>query len=227
MSSQLLRGPGSTPRYLESTMSKTTHVTPAFLLLTLAFATAPISAQSAAHLGHVGESWGDTPENVGLLVAAQQEAEVAEAHAGYAAGSEDLARVKGHIGHVMHAIDPTSTEGGPGKGYGLIKAADGTVRHITMAGEADDASENAARHAPHVAQAATNASGWATQVMELAQAVQASNDLAEAQALAGQIHELTAAILNGVDANGDGRIGWQEGEGGIAQATQHFGFIGG
>ena len=36
---------------------------------------------------------------------------------------------------------------------------------------------------------------------------------------------LTDAILNGTDANEDGRVGWQEGEGGLAQATTHMGLI--
>ena len=36
---------------------------------------------------------------------------------------------------------------------------------------------------------------------------------------------LTDAIVNGVDADGDGRVGWQEGEGGLAQATQHLGLL--
>jgi hypothetical protein len=31
--------------------------------------------------------------------------------------------------------------------------------------------------------------------------------------------------LNGRDANGDGKISWQEGEGGIAQMKQHLGFV--
>lgn len=38
-------------------------------------------------------------------------------------------------------------------------------------------------------------------------------------------HVLTLTILNGTDANGDGTIGWQLGEGGLAQAEQHRGFM--
>ena len=45
---------------------------------------------------------------------------------------------------------------------------------------------------------------------------------AEAAAAAAQkIAELTKQILEGTDANGDGRITWEAGEGGVAQAKQH------
>ena len=32
-------------------------------------------------------------------------------------------------------------------------------------------------------------------------------------------------IVEGFDANKDGTTGWQEGEGGLAQAGQHMGFM--
>jgi len=183
-------------------------------------------AQSTAHIGHVAESWQDTPDGVGLLSAAQMEAEVAEQHAGLAAESEDLARIKAHIGHVMHALDPASVDGGPGHGYGVIKAASGAARHIEMAGEADDATEAAQAHSGHVNVAASNVASWAEAALEMGQQLQATDDLGTAQELAGQIHEATRAMLDGIDANGDGTIGWQEGEGGLAQATTHLGLIG-
>ena len=105
------------------------------------------SAQSAAHrhIGHVADSWNDTPDSVGLLTAAQAEAEVAARHAGLAAAAEDLAGIQMHTAHVLHALD-ASSESGPGRGYGLIKAASGCASHIGMAGEADDASDAVKSH---------------------------------------------------------------------------------
>ena len=77
-------------------MSNTRLVTSAALAaLIVAAAAQTASAQSAAHrhIGHVADSWRDTPDQVGLLVAAQMEAEVAAQHAGLAAGSDDLAAI--------------------------------------------------------------------------------------------------------------------------------------
>ena len=194
--------------------------------IALALATSA-SAQSAAHrhIGHVGDSWGDTPDNVGLLVAARAEAEVAAQHATLAAGSDDLAGVQRHITHVLHAIDPSTSERGPGNGYGLINAASGAARHISMAGESDDASDGVKTHATHVSTSAQNVVTWAEAIVAKGAEVAAATDHAAAAALAGEIAEMTQAILSGTDADGNGRVSWGEGEGGIEQAEMHLGLM--
>lgn len=194
------------------------------LAMTLLAGLAPTaSAQSAAHrhVGHVAESWNDTPENVGLLAAAQAEAEVAAQHAKLAAEAEDLDGIKRHVLHVLHAVDAVA-ERGPGKGYGLVKAAQGVARHIGMAGESDDASDAVKAHSLHVKTAAENVAAWAQSIQEKAAEVEAATDMAGARALAEEIATMTEAIVSGMDADGNGRISWGEGEGGLAQAAQHL-----
>lgn len=187
-------------------------------------AAAPTSAQSAAHrhIGHVGDMFNGTPDNVGLLAAAQAEAEVAAAHAGYAAGSEDLAGIQRHIVHVLHAVDPSTSERGPGRGYGLARAASGCAGHIGMAGESDDASDAVKAHSTHVGTSCSNVAAWAESIAEKAAEVAAATDMAAAKALADEIAAMTDAILNGTDADGNGRVSWGEGEGGLAQAATHL-----
>ena len=204
---------------------------PRLLILTAvaaAFLSAPMaetaSAQSAAHrhIGHVADSWGDTPGNVGLLAAAQAEAEVAAQHAGLAAGSDDLAGIQRHTTHVLHAIDPSTSERGPGKGYGLVKAASGCAQHIGMAGESDDASGAVKAHSTHVGTSCRNVVTWAESIVEKAAAIAAATDMAAAKALADEIATMTQAILSGTDADGNGRVSWGEGEGGLEQAATHL-----
>ncbi len=187
-------------------------------------AAAPISAQSAAHrhIGHVGDMFNGTPDNVGLLAAAQAEAEVAAAHAGYAAGSEDLGGIQRHIVHVLHAVDPSTSERGPGRGYGLARAASGCAGHIGMAGESDDASDAVKAHSTHVGTSCSNVAAWAESIAEKAAEVAAATDMAAAKALADEIVAMLDAIVNGTDADGNGRVSWGEGEGGLAQAATHL-----
>lgn len=187
-------------------------------------AAAPISAQSAAHrhIGHVGDMFNGTPDNVGLLAAAQAEAEVAAAHAGYAAGSEDLGGIQRHIVHVLHAVDPSTSERGPGRGYGLARAASGCAGHIGMAGESDDASDAVKAHSTHVGTSCSNVAAWAESIAEKAAEVAAATDMAGAKALADEIVAMLDAIVNGTDADGNGRVSWGEGEGGLAQAATHL-----
>lgn len=170
------------------------------------------AAQSQVHMGHITESWGDTPGKVGLLTILEQEAKIAAQHAEYGKGNAAT-----HMPHVRHAIDAASEGGGPGKGYGVIKAALGVAAHMKFAAESPDASEGVKMHSVHVITSANNVAAWAKQVMEM------SKDTSSASM--AKIADMTKWIVEGHDANGDGKVGWQEGEGGIAQIKQHLGFI--
>lgn len=194
-----------------------------FAALALALAPAPASAQAGHdHVEHVSKSFGGTPDGAGLLATARAEAEIALQHARLAAGSEDLDAIKRHVGHVVHAVRPPEDGGGPGQGYGLLRAAEGVAAHIGMAAEAEGAADAIKTHSEHVATAARNVAMWAESVLEKAQDVESAMNAAEATALAEGIVATLEAVVNGKDADGDGRTGWGEGEGGLAQAEQHL-----
>lgn len=182
--------------------------------------------EAHAHMGHVVDAWQDTPEQMGLLPTAQAEAEIAAQHAGFAVSEpDDLDSIKTHVGHVMHAVDPSVEPEGPGLGYGVIKAADGTAQHVGFAAKSEGASDNVKLHAEHVATSAGNVVDWGGQAIELGEQVQAADSADAAYPLAQDIEGLTRAMLDGMDADGDGEITWQEGEGGLAQAAQHMQFM--
>ena len=179
--------------------------------------------ESHRHMGHVTMSWGDTPDNVGLLTILEEEAQIAAQHAGLAAQDlSDLSSMQTHTRHVRHAIDAASESGGPGKGYGIVKAAQGVSRHISLASNAGDASDNVKRHAEHVKSSAENVVKWGQEVMQLSEQVLSASAADQAAPSVQQIQELTQHIVNGTDADGDGRVSWQAGEGGVAQAKQHM-----
>ncbi len=183
-------------------------------------------AQAAhAHMGHVADGWRDTPDEVGLLPAAVVEAEIAARHAGLAAGSGSLGAIQAHIGHVLHALDPSLAESGPGKGYGVVKAATGAATHIGLAANSGDASDNVKTHASHVETSANNVVEWSIRVIELCAELKASEDQAAAAELANEIHAMVQAMVSGRDADGNGRISWGEGEGGLEQASFHMGLM--
>ena len=183
-----------------------------------------------AHIRHVADGWKDTPGGVGLGVAMEEEAKIAAQHAGFAAKKPtDLAWMQTHIRHVRHAIDITTEKSGPGKGYGVIKAARGVVAHIGFAAKSSDASAGVKLHANHVATAARNVIGWSNRIIILSDNVLAAKnkpkDVKKAANWVKRIHETTQQILAGFDQDGNGKISWQSGEGGIAQAKQHMGFM--
>jgi hypothetical protein len=174
------------------------------------------------HIGHVVNGFSDTPNGMGLLPVALAEAKTAAQHAALAARNPtSLDAMKLHAGHIINAIDPTIVTTGPGLGYGLKKAALGVAMHIDLAAKTAGASPNVVMHASHVATSARNTVVRADQVLVLAKQVQASTSAADAALLINQLVSLTSQLTAGADANGDGKIGWQENEGGLQQAQEH------
>ena len=161
---------------------------------------------SHAHMGHVTTAWNDTPDGQGLLPTAIAEAKIAAQHAAFAIQKpSDLAWMKLHAAHVLNAVDATLQAKGPGLGYGGVKAA--------------------RAHARHVATAAQNTLARAAEIAALCQKVSTADNAEQAAALMQQVATLGNQLLAGVDANGDGAISWEQGEGGLNIANQHMGFM--
>jgi hypothetical protein len=201
----------------------------ALVALTIAAGSlAAVLAQPAnpvhAHIGHVMTAFNDTPKGQGLLQTAEAEAQIIAQHAALAARSTaDLDAMKLHARHVMHAIDPTLTENkGPGLGYGLKKAVAAATYHIETAAKESDASQNVKTHAAHVVASTTNTTRRADELIDLAQRLRNASTASDASALVGQLNAVAAALIPGVDANKDGRVGWESGEGGLQQAHMHM-----
>lgn len=197
-------------------------------LTALSLAAVPALAQNPVHthIGHAADGFRNTPDGMGLLPTAVAEAETAHQHATLAGRDpSSLEAMQRHMAHVIHALDPSKVTSGPGAGYGVIAAAEGAARHTELAAAAEGASDGVKTHAVHVATAATQAATNAKAAVALAERIQRATDATAAAQLLTELTALTDAIVNGVDANADGRVGWQEGEGGLAQASTHMGLL--
>jgi uncharacterized protein DUF4168 len=174
------------------------------------------------HIGHVVNGFSDTPNGQGLLPTAMAEARIAIQHAGLAARNpSSLDAMKLHAGHVINALDPTVVATGPGLGYGVKKAAMGVATHIELAAKAQGASPNVVSHSVHIATSARNTVQRADQIVALAKQIQAATSATDAAALVSQMVSQCDQLMAGADANGDGRITWEAGEGGLQQVQQH------
>jgi hypothetical protein len=186
----------------------------------------PAANPAQTHIGHVMTAWKDTPNMTGFLPAAVADAKVAATHAALAAKSPDnLDAMKMHAGHVLNALDPTLEAKGPGSGYGVKKAAAGALNHVGLAAKSEGASANVKTHSTHVSASLENVGKWTDDAIATAQKIRASTSAADAAKLVTDLVAQTNAIVNGMDANKDGNIGWQTGEGGLAQAQTHMGLM--
>ena len=180
------------------------------------------AGQVGVHIGHVVNSAPDTPKKESYIAIANAEAKTASTHATLGArNATNLDAMKLHAGHVLNALDPSLMPMGPGAGYGLKKAAAGIAAHINMAAEAPGASANVKVHANHISTSAKNTSARVDEAIALCQKIQASTSASDAAALMNQLVSVTSQFYPGFDSNGDGRIGWQEKEGGIQQIEEH------
>jgi len=178
---------------------------------------------SHSHIGHVADAFRGTPDGMGLLPTAMAEAQVVVQHVGFAARDlTDLDAMKRHMGHVLNALNPAEVEDGPGLGYGVLPAINGAVRHIELAAASDGASEGVKTHSGHVATSGKNTAERAERAVALAKDIMEAESAGDAAPMVEDLVGLAEQLLAGLDANDDGRIGWQEGEGGIEQAQTHL-----
>jgi hypothetical protein len=205
-------------------------MSPASIPLFLAL-TAPLQAGAAAdepspaqiHIGHVMTAINGTPGGVGLLTILSEEADIAARHAGLAVSDlSSLESIQLHVRHVRNAIDPAVEAKGPGKGYGVVKAAEAVETHIHLAAHSSGATEKIKLHATHVATSAGNVVTWSKAILAESEKVAKAKSADEAAPAARAIEALARQILDGTDANRDGRVTWEAGEGGIAQMKQHM-----
>ncbi len=177
------------------------------------------------HIGHVATAFPRTPGGEGLLPTAIAEVEIAIRHAGLAAGeSGDLDAMKRHISHVLHAVAAPEGSGGPGRGFGARRAAEGIAQHLELAATSDGASAAVQTQAAFGIVAARSIVQRADEIVALTAGIQAAGASAQAAPLVQELQIAIGHLLTGVDESGDGRI-YQDGEGGLSQVRQHVGFI--
>jgi hypothetical protein len=114
---------------------------------------------------------------------------------------------------------------GPGLGFGVKRAAAESASTIEMAAKTAGASQNIVMHAQHIAASAKNTVARCDRIIALGKQILASTSAPDAAKLAAQLSTIVEQLMTGVDANGDGQIGWQENEGGLKQAQEHLALL--
>ena len=163
---------------------------------------------SHVHVGHAMTAWRDTPNEQGLFVIAEQEAVIAFEHAQYAlASAHDLDKLKMHVKHVQHTMDPGIVKEGAGLGYGFIKAISAARDHILFAADSNDASENIKNSAERWSENVDVIIQRSRLVVALSNDILVLDSYEDIIALTEELKLLTEYNLYGYDSDNDGVIG--------------------
>lgn len=186
----------------------------------------PLPAEAVVHLDHLTEAFPSTPGGAGLIPTGLAEAEIALEHVRLAGrDSTSLGTMTSNVAHVLNAIDPNEVGTGYGLGFGVKRAAEETLLHMDFATRVPDVSETLLFHAAYVSAAAESAIRRADQAVALARRIQRAASAEAALPLVEDLAELVRAMAYGNDADGDGRIGYDEAEMGLAQAAYHLALV--
>jgi len=178
------------------------------------------------HVGHVADAFTGTPQGQGLLPAARAEADIMVRHLALAGGDRtNLDAIKLHVGHALHAVDPTVVTSGPGLGYGLMRAARGAAQHMLFVMDDEGASARIKIYARQVWGSAQTTVDRCEDFIPLAQRIREATTAEVAADLLDDLTTLGDQIINGRDANNDNGIGPRLGEGGLEQGRQALGVL--
>ena len=183
--------------------------------------TQPSRAQMPPHVGHVATGFGSAPNGKGLAATTSTESGIAVLHANFTAGDlSDLAAMRRHASHVLHALNPAEGSRGPGLGYGLIRAAEDVATHVELAANAQGASTSLRTHTQHVATIARSVARRAGEAAAVARQLQEAPSIRRASPLVAELRLLMYQISEGGDVNGDGELSL-DGEAGVQQLEAH------
>lgn len=162
------------------------------------------------HIGHAITAAHDTPDRIGYLTLAEEQARTALAGAEAALEETSLEGLKRRVAEVDQVTNRL-------RPYALVGAVQEAASHIEYAALSEDASENVRAGQRSFARSIEGVLTRGTLIGSYARDVAAATSDEEARAIAEEVHRLARANLRGEDTDGDGTIGNQPAEYGVLQ----------
>ena len=166
-----------------------------------------------------------TPGNVGFLRLAEIEAASASEQADKALAAEDLETMRTHLRKLLTALDPRTEASESVSRTGLIYATAAINANLSIAQQMEEASVNLRTQAGRAIVASDNVIEWSQGLADTTRAALQFQSLEPAREMMASARGSLNHIIYGKDANGDGKIGWQKGEGGLQQVREYVEYL--
>jgi hypothetical protein len=173
---------------------------------------------SHVHIGHTLLGWVTTPNKQGLFVVAEKRAQDAHALAKEAANTiNSLDQIKTSANLILQEVNPAQGADNSKPLYGVKQALKGSINHMIFAATSDDTTSNVKNFIKEFETNATAILDRCDLITELGKEINATSSLEDAAVFAAEILTLTGANISGIDADGDGVVGSDPNDYGLAQ----------
>lgn len=171
---------------------------------------------SHAHVGHGLTHWQDTPGNKGLFTVAREEIDIARHETDAALTATSGPEKITHLNNAAHALNPDVQRAGTGLGYGAIRALESAVEHLEYAATSEDASQNVVSSVAPLSQLGDGILARLRSAATEAE-TRGATDTVALDRKAVELRAKLTEVMQGVDANRDGRIDTNTSEAGLDQ----------
>lgn len=164
-----------------------------------------------------------TPFGLGLIAVAAAEALVTKQQLDKAMAASGPEAEEVAIRAALAVLD--GKDQALGLRFGLDRAVTLIVEEIQKIKPRADAAADVTRYQAPAIRQAKAIMGWADQVRSDGAKVALAKDAAERRTLILRMSQTMDKVLNGADANNDGRVSWAAQEGGLAQLHDIMGYV--
>ena len=185
------------------------------------------TAEAAATEEYATDEAPSITRNSSLLAGALREAEIAQQHAGLAANSTTAGSLHTHAEHTINISNGTREDyngngrgENPGLGYGIAYFTDRIQNKLNEIANAPNATRTMQSQVELIRVCIVNVENWMNDVVSLESELLATEDLTTVQTQMAESTARAAAIVEGVDLNGNGQIEPFEGECGLRQINE-------
>ena len=161
-----------------------------------------------------------TPGHVGYLTLAERNLQAATEAAEAAFVASDSESIRRNLDAVILSLDPPDDFKGSTQGF--VRSVAGIAGNAAFAAQMPGASGNVVLQAKRINESADNVIEWSHLAIQLIEQSAQMSEEAKLRQTAKIIQAHINRIQHGADANKDGTIGWEIGEGGFDQLSDNI-----